>query len=310
MEPEDQIPYKKDDINSLLSQIKHTFTEEDEKDFNVRGEEIKKILRDEIGRNGWQSLLCFKESYTQEADLDKVAKYRLQQIRLLGSIKMYDKVENDFQDCVENINYCRQDDFHKMHFDPLLANQYFDLYKWREDFFHKHFPVGTWKLADKSMDDVVPWHMMGHEFSRLLAIACCNREASSDGDYIDISDAPKESPDIQLMYSKQVFKRMIEVDKEIYLNMNKDNVLHMLAAIYPKQPRTLQYYAAKVYWANDIPLDRLSKQLQKETKRILSKKIITKKNIEDYLSSEGNEIFMKGVAKYYYRMWRKKNDGE
>ena len=280
MDSKSDIHHKKDEINAILKNINHTFTIEDEEDFIARGEEVKKMLRDEIESKAWSGILNHKEDYPEEADLDKVAKYRLQQIRVVGSIRMYEKIEDDFQECVEYISWCRQDDFHRDYFNPLLTNQYFDLYKWREDFFHKHFPVGTWNLGYKSMDDVVPWNLMGHEFNHLLAIACCDRKALSDGDYLDITEAPKESPWIQLMYSREVFKRMIEVDKKIYANMNKNNVLHMLATIYPKQPRSLQYYAAKVYWANDIPLDRLPKTLQKEAKRIFSKKIITKKNIE------------------------------
>ena len=302
-----KIPYKKDEINSMLSQIQHSFDERDEADFVARGEEIKKILKKEIKKEEWFGIEG-EEPYPKQANLDTVAKYRLQQIRLVGSIKMYEKVVDCFQECVYELAHCSGEEFHKCSYDPLLTVQYFDLYQWREDFFNKHFPVGTWVLGDDCLEDVIPYNLMGCNFDRLVAIACCNREATSDGDYVDICAAPEESPWIEMMFSRQRFKKMIEVEKVVYANLNNDHVLHMLASTYPKEPFSLQFYANKVYWANDYPLKLLSKPVQKEAKRLGSPKFINKKNITDFLSTEGKEIFMKGVAKFYYRMWRKADD--
>ena len=84
-------PFKKNEINKVFAKIEHNFTDEDEADFTVRGEEIIKILKEEIPKKEWEGMEG-PDQYPELADLDKVAKYRLQQIRLLGSIKMYDKV--------------------------------------------------------------------------------------------------------------------------------------------------------------------------------------------------------------------------
>ena len=89
----------------------------------------------------------FNTELVQAADPAKISSAVSQQISLLGSRRLYERIDN-------NLKLAK--------FESHFAKEQFDLYSWREEYFHNQFPEESWFTdgADDSHDfDTVPFQV-------------------------------------------------------------------------------------------------------------------------------------------------------
>ena len=100
----------------------------------------------------------FMEELMKEADPDKIASAVSQQVELLGSQSLYERINSNFKErrfeaFLAKVGktwlrlWCVELDF-------FLYQEHFNLYRWREEYFHAQFPYLTWFTRGF---DVVPY---------------------------------------------------------------------------------------------------------------------------------------------------------
>jgi len=238
--------------------------------------------------------LIVKHSEEIRAEVSKMFKRRkfdremmvsiiLEQIKLVGSKKMYDKVSR---------------------FPPgetyFLKDQ-MKLYQWREKFFQDNFPDGSWYTdgGDDAHDyDTVPFQITSN-FDEVVADAC----KPGDGKVFFENDerssaASRDAFDLDWVKYKYEFHDYDEKPFEKY--QNPGEALTVIASLFQSQPFKLEYYALKKCMEHDLDVQSLPEKLHQKTFLGFYENC---SEIEDYVDPDGKKLF--DEVKEHYKDWVK-----
>ena len=315
-------------INYHIFTVRHSFTQEDEQDLKEHGDRIKRELIIESWVDGsncmrWgekcekinEGRQCLMQLY-KTTDMDKVAMYRLQQIRLVGSQKLYDKITRDFVD-------------HS--YSPSYSQEYFKLFEWRKKFFKHHFPRYTWttRLGNDIGDHkaTMAAQMIGADFDRIVAIACKEREYYNHVEDLPVMYADDETHAgyVWLYFDPDGMKRILQdydenydyaledledvemqVDGYEYHDMYmytpfcglggvlmyiRSGALHQnLLFRFSTRPSSLQALAAKTIVQNWLDIKNLPPVI---AETVLKAGFLYKGNIKEFINEEGLKMLTK-----------------
>jgi len=209
-------------------------------------------------------------------DKDKVEKIKSEQVEVVGSLKLYERINRNFMQ--EN-------------FEPIFAKEQFDLYKWREDFFHSSFPGRCWFTDggdDKHSFDTVPYQITKN-FQKVLDLACSNRNCELDRVYFE-NDEIASARARDLFDISTVMYRNSFLDKNSleYEDLSYSDAAHVIVAVYQSSPLKLEHLAMKKVLEHEMPLDELPEELQDKAEIGMFDE---SDDIPDYINDQGREAF-------------------
>ena len=211
-------------------------------------------------------------------DVEQMVQVKIQQIKLVGSKKIYDEIDNNFRTCK---------------FSPLFAKEQFDLYSWREGFFSKHFPTYPLRTYHNDFNEdeesIAVTHNITQLFDGIVALATSDRSGLryvererivNENGIITLADdengIPLEIGEVPY-YTEFLFKREFsEYNTDIIMldQQHPDHeligdlfggykgVLSLVAAAHPSRLQSLEHLALKKVVSLDIPLEKLPSQIR------------------------------------------------
>jgi len=211
-------------------------------------------------------------TFTDHAKVDKI---KSDQIEVVGSLKLYERINRNFK--LEQ-------------FEPFFAKEQFDLYRWREDFFHNSFPEEEWftdGADDSHAFDTVPYQITKN-FQHVVALACSPRNKLErvyfSNDEIASDKARKLFDSNTVMYNDSFLDKESLEDE----NLTYSDAAHVIVAVFQSAPLKLEQLAMKQVLVHQMPLEELPKELQ--TKAVIGMFDLSD-NIPDYVNDQGRETF-------------------
>jgi len=211
-------------------------------------------------------------SITDESKVDKI---KADQVEIVGSLKLYERI---------NLN------FRLERFEPFFAKEQFELYRWREDFFHSSFPEEGWftdGADDSHAFDTVPYQITKN-FQHVVALACSPRNMQErvyfQNDEIASDRARKLFDANTVMYNDSFLDKESLEDE----NLTYSDAAHVIVAVFQSSPLKLEHLAMKQVLEHQMPLEELPKALQ--TKAVIGMFDLSD-NIPDYINDQGRETF-------------------
>jgi len=211
-------------------------------------------------------------SITDESKVDKI---KADQVEIVGSLKLYERI---------NLN------FRMERFEPFFAKEQFELYRWREDFFHSSFPEEGWftdGADDSHAFDTVPYQITKN-FQHVVALACSPRNMQErvyfQNDEIASDRARKLFDANTVMYNDSFLDKESLEDE----NLTYSDAAHVIVAVFQSSPLKLEHLAMKQVLEHQMPLEELPKALQ--TKAVIGMFDLSD-NIPDYINDQGRETF-------------------
>jgi len=208
-------------------------------------------------------------------DESKVEKIKADQVEIVGSLKLYERI---------NLN------FRLERFEPFFAKEQFELYRWREDFFHSSFPEEGWftdGADDSHAFDTVPYQITKN-FQHVVALACSPRNMQErvyfQNDEIASDRARKLFDANTVMYNDSFLDKESLEDE----NLTYSDAAHVIVAVFQSSPLKLEHLAMKQVLEHQMPLEELPKALQ--TKAVIGMFDLSD-NIPDYINDQGRETF-------------------
>ena len=211
-------------------------------------------------------------------DFKKLEYVRQQQIELLGSEQMYKRVNDNLKN---------------LRFEAHFAQEQSKLFRWRVDFFWKHFPLREYDGENEScwscnLNITLLW-------PRVATFAFAQPQKNRFGDpytYRPSFDCSVEETYMaSYLYEREYVSGIVMEDivspsdlKGYGLTMS--GVLHQFVSDYSKEPLKLVHLALKNAMAYGLPLDQLPQTLQQRAEKGLFTKI---SDIEKMLSAEGKQ---------------------
>ena len=242
--PEDY-SYDDDDYNS-----------EDDEFLAFHDADIEAQVRSEIQRMKLRrdEALKINSKLIETADLDRIELVRQQQIELLGSELLYERVNKSFK---------------LLRFEAYFASEQFKLYTWREDYFHEQFEEDSWFTsgADDSYSfDTVPFQITQH-FDDVVAMACSHRD-HTEKVYFENNEC-KAAKARELFDSNTVkyMDNFLEPESLEDHGLSFGDALHIIAAAFPSQPLKLEHIAMKKTLEIQVPLTVLPRALQEKAEK-------------------------------------------
>ena len=249
---------------------------EDDEDHDTEMQKFKSLAEamEEAVRENWKLI-------TAGADKEKIEQVKQRQIDLLGSAKLYERINQNFKETK---------------FEAYFAREQFKLYSWRKDFFYEQFPHGSWFTlveedeVDDEVDDfsfaTVPFQITQH-FDSVVALA----QRSSDVKiYFEANyyHADRASH----LFDSNTWK-MNKLDYYLrprpleYYGLSFSDVLHIIAAVYPAQPLKLEHLAMKKTLETEVPLDEIPRELQEKAARGM---FCVCEQVEPFVDDQGKEV--------------------
>jgi len=204
--------------------------------------------------------------FLDKTDYEAVKKLVQQQVDLLGSDRLYRRVDKNLFE-------------HK--FDAFFAIELFELYAWRIEFFYTTFghsnqrnssDVLTWytdSLDDEpEQTDTVPYQITKN-FDNVMALACSseNNRNAKTSIYFESNETLSVNAmfkfDSDIMMTVLVDSAMTEIDLQEE-GMSFSDVVHAIVAMHRPGPCTLLEAAMKAVLLHDLPLLEIPKELQKK----------------------------------------------
>ena len=229
-------------------------------------------------------------------DVDKMVQIQIQQIKLVGSKKIYDELDNNF---IESS------------YSPLFAKEHFDLYRWRENFFLKHFPSSPIRTYHCEIDtdhydtDMASYHIT-KKFDDIVALATCDRSSLNYVETNNLFDFPDHFNGIQLeildldltnfqfdgrywnWLEYQSFEEEEVSYREMYDNIGSyEGALSLVAAAHPSRPQALEHIALKKVVSLGISLEKLPPRIRMKVKEGVFNSF---EQVQKFITEEGKEI--------------------
>jgi len=185
----------------------------------------------------------------EATDTTQVDKVVADQIKVVGSAKLFERISKNFEE---------------VKFEPFFAKEQFDLYSWREDFFHSSFPEENWFTdgGDDSHEfDTVPYQITKN-FDAVVALACSPR-ATHDKVYFRCDEIA--SAKARTLYdSNTVMYNEEFLDKDFLEEegLRYSDAAHVIVAVFQSGPLKLEHLAMKTVLEHKIPLEDVPKELK------------------------------------------------
>jgi len=228
-------------------------------------------------------------------DVDKMVQIQIQQIKLVGSKKIYDELDNNFRESS---------------YSPLFAKEHFDLYRWRRNFFFEHFPINPIMTYHCEIDtdryDVASYQIT-KKFDDIVALATCDRSSLNYVETDDLFDFPDHFNGIQLetaLYldltnfqfggwywnwlEYQSFEEKEESYREMYDNIGSyEGALSLVAAAHPRRPQALEHISLKKVVSLGISLKKLPPRIRMKVKEGMFNSF---EQVQEFITEEGKEV--------------------
>jgi len=215
------------------------------------------------------------EELVDATDQEKVDKIRSDQVKIVGSSKLYERINKNF---IEG------------RFDPFFAKEQFDLYSWREDFFHSSFPEECWFTdgADDSHEfDCVPFQIT-KKFESVVALACSTQtrfgKVYFEEDEIESAKARTLFDTNTVMYDESFLDKDFLDDE----GLSYSDAAHVIVAVFQSAPLKLEHLAMKKVLEHDISLEEVPKELK--TKAVIGMHDV-RDDIPENINDQGRETF-------------------
>ena len=189
------------------------------------------------GRKLIEKAELFNTEIVQAADPAKISAAVSQQISLLGSRRLY-----------ERINY----NLKMAEFEAHFAKEQCDLFSWRLEYFKNQFPEEIWFTdgSDDSHDlDTIPFQVT-ENFDSVVALASSPRPTNSGRIYF--ANDEEKSNRARWLYDRSFWEvngEGILWNEENYimeeLGLSYSDVLHMIVAVFQSQPLKMEFLAMK-----------------------------------------------------------------
>ena len=180
------------------------------------------------GRKLIEKAELFNTEIVQAADPAKISAAVSQQISLLGSRRLYERIKN-------NLKIAK--------FEAHFAKEQCDLFSWRLEYFKNQFPEEIW-FTDYL--DTIPFQVT-ENFDSVVALASSPRPTNSRRNYF--ANDQEKSYRAWRLYDRIWFEvnagdlwwwSMVEK-----LGLSYSDVLHMIAAVLQSQPLNMEFLAMK-----------------------------------------------------------------
>ena len=157
-----------------------------------------------------------------------ILQVREEQVTLLGSENVYRRMDRNLRES---------------RFEPFFAKEQFELYSWREEFFHSQFPEETWFTdgADDSHDfDTVPFQITAR-WDSVVALASSSKRPTEKTIYFE-NDESKSGRARTLFDSNTVLynDQFLERDYLEEHGLSYSDAVHVILAVFPAGPAQLQ----------------------------------------------------------------------
>jgi len=246
------IDYSEDEYNS-----------EDDEFLAFHDAEIEAQVRAEMQKmkSRRDEAVLIQDKYVEDADASKIAQIKQQQVQMLGSEKLYERIKNNFK---------------IGKFEAYFASEQFKLYSWREDFFHEQFPDDSWftnGADDAHSFDTVPFQIT-QNFDQVVALSSSASRPTSGGKIYFENDEVKSARARNLYDSNTVMymDNFLEPESLEDYGLSFSDALHIVAAVWGTKPLKLEHLAMKKTLELELPINEIPRELQqkadKETKRV------------------------------------------
>ena len=183
------------------------------------------------GRKLIEKAELFNTEIVQAADPAKISAAVSQQISLLGSRRLYERIKN-------NLKIAK--------FEAHFAKEQCDLFSWRLEYFKNQFPEEIW-FTDYL--DTIPFQVT-ENFDSVVALASSPRPTNSGRIYF--ANDQEKSYRAWWLYDRifwEVNGEGILWNEENYimeeLGLSYSDVLHMIVAVFQSQPLKMEFLAMK-----------------------------------------------------------------
>lgn len=218
---------------------------------------------------------------TAEERKERFANVRQEQIELLGSEALYERVNTSFK---------------LLRFEPAFAREQIKLFKWRKNYFHKQFK-DRWTTDgadDSHAFDTVPFQITQH-FEEVVAKANPKRDPHDDT-YFDNNElkSHKATSMFDFRYIEFCMRDVPRWLKD-HRDLTYSDALHIIAAAYQSQPLSLEQMAMKKVLEIQVPLTVLPRTLQEKAVKGM---FHSSEEVEQVIDDEGKQtlaIFDKNV---------------
>jgi len=215
------------------------------------------------------------EQLIKEADKAKVNKIIAEQVEVVGSLKLYERINRNFLEAK---------------FEPYFAKEQFDLYSWREEFFHSSFPEECWFTdgGDDSHEfDTVPYQITKN-FEHVVGLACSPKDIHEKiyfkSDEIASARARTLFDTNTVMYDESFLdKEFLETQ-----GLSFSAAAHVIVAVFQSGPQKLEFLAMKKVLEYEISLIEVPKELQVKSAVGMHDPC---DDIPDYINDQGRETF-------------------
>ena len=230
---------------------------------------VKETLKSKIKK--------YDENYRliiEQASLVDIWKIRCKQIEIVGSERIYSRVNNCLKDQV---------------FEPLFAREQFKLYAWREAYFEEKF--GSWPSNciwtchgddDEHTLDTIPFQIT-ENFDYVTEIACSKRRSTG---YVYFDYNEESSAEARLLFDAS--ECPWDWDYQRY-DLSFSEKIHMICGVFQNGPPSLEELCLKKILEYDIDQDLLPTELVYKAEKGMYD-CVKKFRRPNFLSRQGDRI--------------------
>ena len=205
----------------------------------------------------------------------RIAQVRQEQIELLGSKALYDRVNRSFE---------------LLRFEPFFVKEQFKLFDWRKDYFHYNFDDRSWFANGRDDSHAIPQLITQH-FDEVVAEVDDDDDPYSYRDSVYFESDEDESLKASNLYDiAYCLENSWWLDAQKFHGLSFSDALHMTAAAYQSQPLTLEHLAMKKVLEIKAPLTGLPRTLQEKADKGMFQ---TCEQVEHFVDDTGKEVLVK-----------------
>ena len=222
----------------------------------------------------------------ETTSVQKISFYIQQQIDLLGSKRLYDRVSGNL-----SVNRLEAE----------FAEEHFKLYRWRYDFFYRQFGPymdNNW-YTDGGDDahgfDTVPYQITSN-FDEVM-VSCCSRQRRTGKRTCQCCKCDRvyfENDEYHSSKSSNLFDKYFVQDAllegRLEDGMDYTKALQVIATMFPSRPLTLEHLVMKKVLMSDVPSSKLPKAMRKKLELMDREGLFYKREqIEPFVNEEGRK---------------------
>lgn len=258
------------EIQSLQEQLAETSDKGSESEESEEGSESEEEHQMDCYAMRW----LINAKLMEAADQEKIDSALAQQIALVGSRRLYERINKNFKE---------------IKFEAVFAKEHFDLFSWRKDFFYSQFGTiyegDVWFTDggdDTHLFEVHPYQIT-QKFDDVLALASAPRPELPNRIFFDHDD--DLSMKVDHLYDGERVKSNLRILRHstnelrdfgitsytdvlprIGINSYTD-ALHIILVLFQDQPLSLKFLGMKKVCELDLEVKELPEELQINTEK-------------------------------------------